>query len=140
MKKVLILNGPNLNMLGKREPEIYGKETLEDIKSLCEKEAKILQLEADFRQSNDEAELINWIQQADAQIIIINAAAFTHSSIAIRDALLARGLPIIELHLSNIYTREDFRKHSYIADIAQGVICGFGAQGYQLALQAAKAK
>lgn len=137
-KPVLILNGPNLNMLGTREPEIYGSETLEDIKILCEKTAKELGVNVDFRQSNLEGELVSWIQEArnTHSGIIINAAAFTHTSVAIRDALISYPQPIIEIHLSNVFAREEFRHHSFISDIAKGVICGFGSQSYTLALRA----
>ncbi len=137
-KKILILNGPNLNMLGTREPEIYGRETLADIQKLCEKKAKTLGLSCDFRQSNSESEMVGWIQESKktASGIIINAGAYTHTSVAIRDALLIAGLPIIEVHISNIFKREDFRHHSFISDIAQGMICGLGSQGYVLALEA----
>ncbi|MBL0318124.1 MAG: type II 3-dehydroquinate dehydratase [Alphaproteobacteria bacterium] len=136
---ILILNGPNLNLLGTREPEIYGHETLADIENMCQKKAKEHGLTADFRQSNDEGMLVQWIQEARGkhQAIIINAAAYTHTSIAIADALKAVNLPTIEVHLSNVYQRESFRHHSYISPIARGVICGFGSVGYLLALDAA---
>jgi 3-dehydroquinate dehydratase-2 len=134
----LVLNGPNLNLLGTREPEIYGRTTLDDIRGLAEARAKSLGLAADFRQSNDEGELVSWIQGArdTASAIIINAAAYTHTSVAILDALLACGLPVIEVHLSNIFKREEFRHHSYVSRASTGVICGFGAQGYELAIDA----
>ena len=135
---VLILNGPNLNMLGQRQPEIYGRETLADIEAACQERAAALDLSIDFRQTNSEAELIEWIQGAagGAAAIVINAAGFTHSSVAVLDALLATDLPVIEVHLSNIFGREPFRHHSYISQAARGVICGFGGQGYLLALDA----
>lgn len=135
---VLILNGPNLNMLGVREPEIYGRETLADIDTACKQKAKALGLAVDFRQSNSEAELVTWIQEArDTQdAVVINAGALTHTSVALLDALSILDVPIIELHLSNIYAREDFRHRSFIAPAASGVICGFGAAGYELALDA----
>lgn len=138
-KTVLVLNGPNLNLLGTREPEIYGSTTLDDIRQIAEKRAEELGLEVDFRQSNTEGEIVDWIQSArtTAAAIVINAGAYTHTSIAILDALLACGLPVVEVHLSNIYRREEFRHHSYISKAATGVICGFGAQGYSLALEAA---
>lgn len=138
MTRVLVLNGPNLNLLGTREPDIYGRETLADIEAACRKRAKPLGLTLDFRQSNDEAELIGWIQGARGKAagIVINAAAFTHSSIAILDALAATDLPVVEVHLSNIYRREPFRHHSYVSRAAIGVICGFGGFGYVLALEA----
>lgn len=135
---VLILNGPNLNLLGTREPEIYGNVTLADIELICFASAKKHGLTIEFRQTNHEGVLIDWIQAANKSFdgIIINAAGFTHTSIALMDALLACGLPVYEVHLSNIYRREDFRHHSYVSLAATGVICGLGATGYALALQA----
>ena len=137
---VLILNGPNLNMLGAREPEVYGKLTLADIETLCQARAAELGLNIDFRQSNIEGELVDWIQTAGADhaAIIINAGAYTHTSIALLDALRAAGLPVVEVHLSNIFQREEYRHNSYISEAANGVICGFGSKGYELALEAAK--
>jgi 3-dehydroquinate dehydratase-2 len=137
-QKVLILNGPNLNLLGTREPEVYGKATLADIEAQCSKQAKTLGLTIDFRQSNSEGELVGWIQDARGGIagIVMNPGAYTHTSVAILDALLAVGLPVIEVHLSNTHKREDFRQHSYVSRAAEGVICGFGAHGYLLALEA----
>jgi 3-dehydroquinate dehydratase-2 len=138
--EILILNGPNLNMLGQREPEIYGTTTLNDINSLCEKTAAGLDLSVDCRQSNHEGELVSWIQEARGQKqgIIINAAAYTHTSVALHDALKAADLPVIEVHLSNTFAREEFRHISYISPLAKGVLCGFGDFGYSLALQAMK--
>lgn len=138
MSPVLVLNGPNLNMLGKRQPEIYGRETLADIEAACRTEAKGLDLSLDFFQSNHEGALVDRIQQArEANSgIIINAGAYTHTSVALLDALNAAEKPVIEVHLSNIYKREEFRHHSYISPVAVGVICGFGSQGYLLALRA----
>jgi len=135
---ILILNGPNLNLLGQREPDIYGRTSLEDIRALAAARARTHGLDADFRQSNEEGELVSWIQGArtTAAGIVINAAAYTHTSVAILDALLACGLPVIEVHLSNIYKREEFRHHSFVSRAATGVICGFGAQGYELAVDA----
>lgn len=135
---ILIINGPNLNLLGTREPEIYGYGTLADIASLCEEEASRLSLSVDFRQSNLEGEIITWIQQARGNFagLIINPGAYSHTSIAIMDALLALDMPIIEVHISNIFKREAFRHHSYISQAASGVICGLGAKGYVLAVQA----
>ncbi|AUG53271.1 type II 3-dehydroquinate dehydratase [Thalassospira marina] len=139
-KPVYILNGPNLNLLGQRQPEIYGATTLEDIKSLCDNHAATLGLEIAFHQSNHEGVLVDWIQEARVKGcgIILNAAAYTHTSVAILDALLASDLPIIEVHLSNIHQRDTFRHHSYVSKAAKGMICGFGAQGYILALDALK--
>ncbi|MCK5295937.1 MAG: type II 3-dehydroquinate dehydratase [Alphaproteobacteria bacterium] len=135
---ILVLNGPNLNMLGTRQPEIYGSETLDDIKNSCVKHGKNLDIDIDFYQSNHEGELVDWIQKARESYsgIIINAAAFTHTSIAILDALILSELPIIEVHLSNIHKRESFRYSSYVSKVAQGVICGFGSHGYILAVEA----
>lgn len=135
---VVILNGPNLNLLGIREPAIYGRETLADIEEMCLEAAAALDLAVDFRQSNHEGQLIDWIQEAReaAAGIIINPGGYTHSSLAIHDALRAAELPVIEVHLSNIHRRESFRHHSYVSLAATGVICGLGAQGYILALEA----
>ena len=133
---VLILNGPNLNLLGTREPGIYGRGTLKDIENDCRKHGEQLGLGIDFRQTNREDELIDWVQQArgKAAAIVINPAGYGHTSIALLDALLASGLPIIEVHISNIFARESFRHHSYVSRAARGVICGLGPQGYRLAL------
>lgn len=135
---ILIINGPNLNLLGSREPDIYGKETLGTIEAACRDRAADLGLDVDFRQSNDEGELVTWIQDAPKSHagIIINAGAYTHTSVAILDALSAIDLPIIEVHLSNIHRREEFRHHSYVSKAADGMICGLGGQGYELALEA----
>ena len=137
-KPIYVLNGPNLNLLGSREPEVYGKETLDDLCQRCEQKAKSLGLSVEFRQSNHEGELVAWIQEArtDASGLIVNAGAFTHTSIAMLDALLACPIPIVEVHLSNIFTREEFRHRSYISKAAKGVICGFGGLGYELAIEA----
>lgn len=138
-KQVLVLNGPNLNMLGKRQPEIYGRLTLEEINQQVRKLAKELNVEVDIRQSNHEGELVTWIQEAPKQFqaIVINPAAYTHTSLAMKDAILACGLPTVEIHISNIYKREDFRHHSHIAGAAVGQIAGFGVQSYLLGLRAA---
>lgn len=138
MKPAYILNGPNLNLLGHRQPHIYGHDTLADIQARLEKQGAALGLPVDFRQSNHEGLLVDWIQEArlKASGIIINAAGLSHTSIPLLDALLASELPIIEVHLSNIYKREEFRHHSYISRAATGVICGLGAKGYELALDA----
>lgn len=135
--KVLVLNGPNLNLLGQREPEVYGKQTLADIIRELQSEAQQAGIELSHLQSNREYELIEKIHDSFNKIdfIIINPAAFTHSSVAIRDALLGVNIPFIEVHLSNVHARESFRHHSYLSDIAQGVICGLGAKGYSFALQ-----
>ncbi len=139
--KVLVLNGPNLNMLGKREPAIYGKQSLTDIIDELSIQADTKQIDLKHLQSNAEHELIGAVHQAHLQIdfIIINPAAFTHTSLALRDALLSVAIPFIEVHLSNVHAREDFRKHSYFSDAAIGVICGLGPLGYSYALDAAHA-
>jgi 3-dehydroquinate dehydratase II len=135
---VFIINGPNLNLLGVRDPSIYGRDTLGDIEERCTARAAALGLEIDFRQSNHEGQLVDWIQEAreSADGIILNAGALTHTSVALLDALSAAELPVIEVHLSNIFRRESFRHHSYVSLAANGVICGLGAQGYELALDA----
>ncbi|MEX2298010.1 MAG: type II 3-dehydroquinate dehydratase [Dongiaceae bacterium] len=135
---ILVLNGPNLNLLGTREPATYGRETLDDIKAACGKHGETLGLAIEFRQTNREDELIGWVQQArgSAAGIVINPAGYSHTTIALLDALLAVGLPTIEVHLSNIFARESFRHHSYVSRAARGVICGLGSQGYRLALTA----
>jgi 3-dehydroquinate dehydratase II len=141
MKPILILNGPNLNMLGSREPGIYGGDTLASIEAKCANKAAQLGLRIDFRQTNVEGELVSWVQgaQTQAAAIIINGAAYTHTSVALHDALRMMDVPVIEVHLSNVYKREPFRHHSYISPVAHGVICGFGAQSYELALEAVSA-
>lgn len=135
---IYVLNGPNLNMLGQREPEIYGHDTLDDIRDRCAIAAIAHDLKIDFRQSNLEGELVGWIQDArsKARGIILNAGGYTHTSVAILDALQAAELPVIEVHLSNIFRRDQFRQHSYVSLAATGVICGLGAKGYELALEA----
>jgi 3-dehydroquinate dehydratase-2 len=137
-KPVFVLNGPNLNLLGVREPEIYGRETLDDVRKRAEVRARTLGLTIAFRQTNHEGELIGWIQEARgaASGIILNAGSLTHTSVGILDALTAAELPVIEVHLSNIFRRESFRHHSYVSLAAKGVICGLGVQGYELALDA----
>ena len=140
MATITILNGPNLNLLGVREPGHYGNKTLKDIESSVQSEANKLGHQLNFSQSNAEHEIVEMIHSAfhnHVDFIIINPAAFTHTSVAIRDALLATKIPFIEVHLSNVHAREAFRAHSYFSDIAVGVICGLGATGYELALQAA---
>ncbi len=135
---VLVLNGPNLNLLGTREPDVYGRETLDGIADTCRARAAGLGLVVEFRQSNDEGELVTWVQQApqDHAALIVNAGAYTHTSVALLDALSAIDLPIVEVHLSNIHRREEFRHLSYVSKAADGVICGLGGQGYELALEA----
>ena len=138
-RKVLVLHGPNLNLLGKRQPEIYGRLTLEQINRKIRSLAKELKVEVEIRQSNSEGELINWIQESPKQFgaVVINAAAYTHSSVALRDALTAVGIPAVEVHISNIHKREDFRKRSLIAEAVVGQIAGFGVNSYLLGLRAA---
>ena len=138
MKKIIIINGPNLNLLGQREDDIYGKNTLEDIKKICENKGKTRNLEIDFYQSNNEGEIINKIQEVAETYdgLIINPAAFTHSSIAILDSLRAINKPKIEIHLSNIYAREEYRKKSITSEGVNGLICGFGPNSYILGIDA----
>jgi len=137
-KPIYVLNGPNLNMLGLREPAVYGRESLGDVEKRALARAKTVGLSIEFRQSNDEGELVTWIQEArdKAQGIIVNAGAYSHTSIAILDALQAAELPVIEVHLSNIFRREEYRQHSFVSLVAKGVICGLGPKGYELALEA----
>jgi 3-dehydroquinate dehydratase-2 len=143
MPKILVLNGPNLNLLGRREPEIYGSETLEEIGTRLQQTAQAASASLEFRQFNAEHEMIERIHAAmddGTGYIIINPAAFTHTSVALRDALLGVGVPFIEVHLSNVHQREEFRRHSYLSDVAAGVIAGLGSIGYDLALQAVLSK
>ena len=137
--RILFLNGPNLNLLGQREPEVYGKTTLAEIEAKVKERAKKLKAEIDFRQSNLEGELVAWIQQAKGKfnVIVLNAAAYTHTSIALRDAIAAVGVPTIEIHLSNVHAREEFRHKSLIAPVCCGQIVGFGLNSYILAVEAA---
>jgi 3-dehydroquinate dehydratase-2 len=137
--KILLLNGPNLNLLGQREPEIYGRATLTDIELKVKQRAAKLGVEVDFRQTNSEGELVSWVQQAKDHfnVIVLNAAAYTHTSIALRDAISAVGIPTIEVHLSNTAAREEFRHRSLIGPVCRGQISGFGAESYILALEAA---
>ncbi|HXG50145.1 MAG TPA: type II 3-dehydroquinate dehydratase [candidate division Zixibacteria bacterium] len=138
-KKILVLNGPNLNLLGKREPHVYGRVTLDQINRQIRSLARELGIAVEIRQSNSEGELVSWIQEAAGRFdaIVINPAAYTHSSVALRDAIGAAGVPTVEVHISNIYKREEFRHHSYVAGAAVGQITGFGAQSYLLGLRAA---
>jgi 3-dehydroquinate dehydratase-2 len=140
-KPIYVLNGPNLNLLGVREPHIYGKTTLDDIRGQCEARAKALGHTVDFRQSNHEGQLVDWIQQAraDACAVVINPAAYGHTSIALLDALKTLSIPIVECHLSHLATREDFRHQTYVSKAANGLIAGFGAKSYELAIEAAAA-
>jgi 3-dehydroquinate dehydratase II len=137
-KPIYVLNGPNLNTLGRREPNVYGTVSLDEIGQLAAKRAASLGLTVEFRQTNHEGTLIDWIQEAadKASGIVINAGALTHTSIALMDALRAVDLPVVEVHLSNIYRRERYRHHSYLSPVSTGLICGFGAKGYELALEA----
>ncbi len=135
---IAVLNGPNLNMLGVRQPELYGRATLDDVEALCAETAEQVGLSIDFRQTNGEGELISWVQECRGRAagIIINPGGYTHTSVALMDALLAVALPTIELHVSNIHRREEFRSHSYVSRAATGVICGLGVRGYAVALVA----
>ncbi|WP_395069507.1 type II 3-dehydroquinate dehydratase [Paraburkholderia silvatlantica] len=137
MPLVLVLNGPNLNLLGTREPAIYGAETLDDVARLCRETAGRLGLEIDFRQSNAEHQLIDWLHEARTRVdgIVINPAAYTHTSVAIADALSAIAKPVIEVHISNVHKREAFRHHSFVSPVAEAIIVGCGTQGYGLALE-----
>lgn len=137
-KTVYVLNGPNLNLLGTREPETYGDATLDDVESLCRARADDHGLDVDFRQSNQEGDLIDWIHEAGAKKaagIVLNAGGYTHTSVSIRDAVAAVAVPVIEVHISNIFAREPFRHHSHIAPVAKASLCGFGIAGYGLAIE-----
>jgi len=137
-KHILVLNGPNLNLLGVREPQTYGADTLADVEKLCRSAARAEKLELDFRQSNHEGELVTWIQEARGKFdgLVINPAAYSHTSVAVHDALRMLDVPIMEVHLSNIHAREAFRHHSYVSAVATGVICGLGPAGYRFAILA----
>jgi 3-dehydroquinate dehydratase-2 len=142
MPTVLVLNGPNLNLLGTREPAIYGSATLADVEKLCRVTAAPLGLEIDFRQSNHEGDLVDWIQEAAQPVadgtvlgVVINPGAYTHTSIALHDAIAGTGVPVIECHISNVHAREAFRQHSYVSLVARGVVAGFGVSGYALAIE-----
>jgi 3-dehydroquinate dehydratase-2 len=137
MATIYVLNGPNLNLLGTREPEIYGRATLADVERLCRATAGRFDLAIEFRQSNREGEIVDWIQEAargNAAGIVINAAGYTHTSVAIHDAVAAAKLPVVEVHISNVFARESFRQHSHIAPVAKASLCGFGIDGYALAI------
>lgn len=137
-KPIYVLNGPNLNLLGQREPEVYGHATLDDVRDRAAAKAGQFSLNIEFRQSNTEGELVDWIQEARSKAggLIINAGAYTHTSVAILDALLTTDIPCVEVHLSNIFQREEFRHHSYLSSACIGVICGFGVKSYELAVEA----
>jgi len=136
MATVYVLNGPNLNLLGSRETAVYGSLTLADIEKMCSAAAKAHGHDVVFRQSNHEGELVDWLHEAKAKAagVVINPGAYTHTSIALQDAIRAIGIPVVEVHLSNIFAREEFRHHSYVSPVARGVICGFGPKGYELAI------
>ena len=134
--KILFLNGPNLNLLGQRQPDIYGTTTLADIEEAVREQAEG-RAEIEFRQSNDEGELVTWIQDAATEVVVLNAAGYTHTSVALRDAITASDVPVVEIHLSNIHAREEFRHNSLIAPACKGQICGFGPSSYTLGLEAA---
>jgi 3-dehydroquinate dehydratase-2 len=137
-KSVYVLNGPNLNLLGTREPETYGHATLKDLERLCRDRAILHKLDLEFRQSNHEGDLIDWIHEAGAKKaigIVLNAGGYTHTSVAIRDAVAAVSIPVVEVHISNIFARDSFRHHSHIAPVARASLCGFGIEGYALAIE-----
>ena len=143
MQKILVLNGPNLNLLGTREPGVYGAETLADVEKLCRAEGEALGVEVDCRQSNHEGQLIDWIHEAGREIaagnmigVVFNPGAYTHTSVALHDAIKGASVTLIELHISNVHAREEFRHHSYISPAARGIMVGFGVQGYALAIGA----
>jgi 3-dehydroquinate dehydratase-2 len=142
MPSVLVMNGPNLNLLGTRKPEVYGSTSLADVEKMCQDEAGRLGLDLQFRQSNHEGQLIDWIHQAGAERragtsigAVFNPGAFTHTSVALHDAIEAASLPVVELHISNVHGREQFRHHSYISPVARGIVVGFGVHGYLLAIR-----
>ena len=141
MTAVLVLNGPNLNLLGTRKPEVYGRTSLSDVEKMCQSEADKLGLDLVFRQSNHEGQLIDWIHEEGARVAagtsigaVFNPGAFTHTSVALHDAIEGASLPVIELHISNVHKREEFRHHSFISPVARGIVVGFGAHGYVLAI------
>ncbi len=138
LRTVLVLNGPNLNLLGTREPAVYGSATLADVEALCRDEADRYGLAVEARQSNHEGELVDWVQEAarrqDVVGVVLNAGAYTHTSVALRDAVAGTGLPVVEVHVSNVHAREPFRHHSYLSAVAAGIVVGFGVDGYALAI------
>lgn len=143
MPKVLVLNGPNLNLLGMREPAVYGSDTLADVERLCREEGEKLGIAIDCRQSNHEGELVDWIQEAGREVkagallgVVLNAGAYTHTSVALHDAIKGADVPVVELHISNVHAREPFRHHSYISPAARGIVVGFGVAGYAIAIDA----
>jgi len=143
MKKILVLNGPNLNLLGTREPVLYGRDTLADVERLCAEAGATLGVDVECRQTNHEGTLVDWLQEAGREVaagrmlgVVLNAAAYTHTSVALQDAIKGASVPVIELHISNVHAREPFRHHSYISPVARGIIVGLGVQGYALALRA----
>jgi 3-dehydroquinate dehydratase-2 len=142
MPSVLVMNGPNLNLLGTRKPEVYGSTTLSDVEKLCEQAAGEFGLDLEFKQSNHEGQLIDWIHETGAQVksgasigAVFNPGAFTHTSVALHDAIEGASLPVIELHISNVHAREEFRHHSFISPVARGIVVGFGVRGYVLAIR-----
>lgn len=142
MPVVHVLNGPNLNLLGTRQPELYGSETLADVEARCARVADQLGLGLDFRQSNHEGELVTWLQEAGAAVragesvgVVLNPAAYTHTSVAISDAIVGAEVPVVEVHLTNVHSREEFRHHSYVSPVARGIVVGLGALGYELAIR-----
>ncbi len=142
MPSILILNGPNLNLLGTREPAVYGSTTLDDVRALCETTGRRLELTVDFRQSNHEGVLIDWLHEAGAAFragtlrgVVFNAGAYTHTSVALHDAIKGTGVPVVEVHISNVHAREPFRHHSYLSPAAAGIVVGFGIEGYALAME-----
>jgi 3-dehydroquinate dehydratase-2 len=142
MTAVLVLNGPNLNLLGTREPAVYGSDTLDDVRRNCERVAAELGLTVDFRQSNAEGDLIDWLQEAGREVaagrllgVVFNPGGYTHTSIALADAITGAAVPVVEVHVSNVHAREEYRRHSYVSPVARGVVVGFGVLGYELALR-----
>lgn len=142
MTRVVVLNGPNLNLLGTREPAVYGQQTLADVEQRCRRAAADVGLEVDFRQTNHEGQLVDWLQEAGTAVVrgdvvgvVLNPGAYTHTSVAIADAVVGASVPVVEVHLSNVHAREPFRRHSYLSPVARGVIAGLGVRGYELAVR-----